>query len=189
MTDLGNGSYEVNVCSDPDSLEPPRFGIEQPGRPAVVVGPADFTLFTHSVTFLCGESKDDCCGCAPVRPGRYSTEINIHNATGKTVPVAKLVTPLVLAGAVSGREPKFRTPAATDLIRLPPHAATMDDCCRLLELLLGAAPSGPVGFTSGVLEIVSLVPLSVTAVYTVSDGSRSAPSIAVNQITPKLLKL
>ena len=189
VTDLGNGSYEVNVCSDPDSLEPPGFGIEQPGRPAVVVGPADFTLFTHSVTFLCGESKDDCCGCAPVRPGRYSTEINIHNATGKTVPVAKLVTPLVLAGAVSGREPKFRTPAATDLIRLPPHAATMDDCCRLLELLLGAAPSGPVGFTSGVLEIVSIVPLSVTVVYTVSDGSGSAPSIAVNQITPKALKL
>ncbi|MFN7923889.1 MAG: vWA domain-containing protein [Bryobacteraceae bacterium] len=187
VTDLGNGSYQVDICSDPDSLDPPKFGIEQPGRPAVVVGPSNFTLFTHSVTFLCGEVKGDCCGCTSVQPGRYSTEINIHNATGKTVPVAKLVTPLVLAGAVSGREPQFRTPSARDLIRLPAHAATMDDCCRLLELLLGAAPAGPVPFTSGILEIVSTVPLSVTAVYTASDGSGSAPSISVTQVAPRVL--
>jgi von Willebrand factor type A domain/Trypsin-like peptidase domain len=189
VTDLGNGSYVVDVCSDPDSLEPPRIGIEQPGRPPVVVGAADFTLFTHSVTFLCGEAKEDCCGCGPVRPGRYATEINIHNSTGRTVPVLKLVTPLVLAGAVTGREPRSRSFAARDVIRLPAHGATMDDCCRLLELLLGASPTGPMPFTSGILEIVSTVPLSVTAVYTASGAGGGAPSIAVNQIAPRPVTL
>ncbi len=187
VVDLGNGSYQVDVCSDPDSIEPPRIGVVQPGRPPVVIGPRDFKLFLYSVKFLCGEQKQDCHGCSPMRPGHYSTEINIHNSGAKEAPVLKRVIPLVLAGAVSGREPKFNGPGKPDIIRLPAHSATMDDCCRLLEMLLGAPPSEPVPLTSGILEIISTVELSVTAVYTATDGGGGAPSIDVNQIDPKLL--
>jgi hypothetical protein len=182
VVDLGNGSYRVDVCADPDSLDPPGFGIVQPGRPPVVVRPKEFKLFVYSVKFLCGEQKADCCGCSPVQPGRYSTEINIHNTGSKNAPVLKRAIPLVLAGAVSGREPKFKSPATADIIVLGAHTATMDDCCRLAELLFGAMPSGPVPLTIGILEIISTVQLSVTAVYTASDGGGGAPSIDVKQV-------
>jgi hypothetical protein len=188
VQDLGNGSYQVDVCSDPDSLEPPRIGVAQPGRPPVVIGPTDFKLFVYSVKFLCGEQQDDCCGCGPMRPGRYATEINIHNSGEKEVPVLKRAIPLVLAGAAVGREPKFKGPTAAERIRLPAHSATMDDCCRLLELLLGAPPAGRVPLTSGILEIVSTVELTVTAVYTATDGG-GVPSIDVKQIGARVLTI
>lgn len=186
VVDLGNGSYRIDVCSDPDSLGPPQVGVEQPGRPPVVIGPRDFKLYIFSVKFVCGEQKDECGGCSPVRPGRYSTEINIHNPEAKEALVLKRAIPLVLAGAVSGREPKFQGPAGRpDFIRLPAHSATMDDCCRILELLLSAPPSGTVPLTLGILEILSTVELNVTAVYTATDGSGGAPSIDVKQISAK----
>src|SRR5262249_10520190 len=97
VTDLGNGSYQVDVCTDPGSIDPPRIGIVQPGRDPVVVGPVNFRVFAYSVKYVCGEQNDDCCGCAPVRPGRYSTEINIHNPLDKDAPVLKRAIPLVLA--------------------------------------------------------------------------------------------
>ena len=146
-----------------------------------------FRVFVYSVKFLCGEQKDDCCACGPVRPGRYATEINIHNPGLTQAPVLKQVIPLALAGGVSGREPNFKAPATREAIRLPAHSATMDDCCRLLELLLGAPPSGPVPLTVGILEVISTVELSVTAVYTATDGGGGAPSIDVKQIGAKVL--
>ncbi|MGH9665012.1 MAG: hypothetical protein ACRD9L_11365, partial [Bryobacteraceae bacterium] len=163
VVDLGNGSYEVDVCSDPTSVDPPQIGIAQPGRPPVVIRPVPFILFAYSVKFVCGEQTDDCCACGPVRPGRYSTEINIHNSGDRQAPVVKRVIPLVVAGSVSGREPNVKGPAVTEGIFLPAHSATMDDCCRILQQLLGAPPSGPVPLTIGILEIVSTVELSVTA--------------------------
>jgi Trypsin-like peptidase domain/von Willebrand factor type A domain len=187
VIDLGNGSYQVDVCSDPDSLEPPGIVIGQPERPPVVIGSRDFKLFLYSVKFLCGEQKDDCGGCSPVQPGRYSTEINILNPEDKIAPVLKRVIALVLAGAVSGREPNFKQPATTEIIRLPAHNATMDDCCRLLELLLGARPTASVPLTLGILEIISTVELNVTAVYTASDRSGGRPSIDVKQVEAKVI--
>jgi hypothetical protein len=188
VTDLGHGSYQIDVCTGPGSLEPPRVGVAQPGRPIVVVGPSDFKLYSYSVKFLCGEQRDDSCAeCGPVRPGRYSTEINIHNPGAREAPVLKRAIPLVLAGAASGREPKFNGPGKPDIIRLPGHSATMDDCCRITELLLGAPPAGPVPLTLGILEIISTVELSVTAVYTATDGNGSAPSIDVQQIAAKVV--
>jgi hypothetical protein len=189
VIDLNNGSYQVDVCSDPDSLEPPRIGLAQPGRPTAVVGAADFKLFVYSVKFLCGEQSDDCCACGPVRPGRYSTEINIHNSGDKQAPVLKRMIPLVLAGAVVGREPKFREAATLEVIKLPAHSATMDDCCRIATLLLGAPPAGPVPLTLGILEILSTVELDVTAVYTATGKDGGTPSIEVNQIDARLLKI
>ena len=180
VRDLGKGAYQVDVCWDPLSTLPPGIVIGQPGRTPVPVGPADRRLFLYSVTFLCGEQKDDCCGCAPVRPGHYATEINIHNFSGRDAPVIKRVIPLVLSGAVRGREPQVATITATDRLILPAHTATMDDCCRLQELLLGAAPAGQAALTTGVLEIISTVELAVTAVYTGGDGV-----IDVQAITPR----
>jgi hypothetical protein len=124
-----------------------------------------------------------------VQPGRYSTEINIHNPEDKNAPVLKRAIPLVLAGAVLGREPKFKQPMTRELIRLPAHAATMDDCCHLLETLLGAPPPSSVPLTIGILEIISTVQLNVTAVYTASDGNGGRPSIDVEQVTPKVIKI
>ena len=185
-TDLGNGSYRVDVCWDPASGEPPGVGIAQPGRPVVVVTPTDVRRFVYSVKFVCGEQADDCCGCAPVTPGRYATEINLHNPLDRDVAVAKRVIPLVLAGAVRGREPQVAEVAAADRIVLPGHSATMDDCCRVLELLLGAKPAGATPITLGILEIVSLVELSVTAVYTAADLAGGRTSIDVETISPKV---
>jgi hypothetical protein len=65
----------------------------------------------------------------------------------------------------------------------------MDDCCRLLEQLLGARPSGPVPLTVGILEIASTVELSVTAVYTAAAASGGAPSIDVKQIDAKIVTI
>jgi hypothetical protein len=187
VADLGNGSYQVDVCTDPGSINPPQIGIAQPGRPPVVVGPVDFRLFLYSVKLICGDQKDDCCGCAPVRPGRYSTEINIHNYQAKEAPVLKRGIPLVLVGAAIGREPNFKTPTTTELIRLPAHAATMDDCCRLQQLLFGAQAAGPMPLTIGILEIFSTVDLAVTAVYTASNCDGGAPSIDVQQIAARVI--
>jgi von Willebrand factor type A domain/Trypsin-like peptidase domain len=187
VTDLGNGSYQVTVSTDPGSLDPPQIGIAQPGRPPAVVGPVNFRLFLYSVKFICGEQKDDCCGCAPVRPGRYSTEINIHNYHTSEAPVLKRSIPLVLAGAPIGREPNFKGPATTEVIRLAAHTATMDDCCRLQQLLFGAPAVGPMPLTIGILEIVSTLDLAVTAVYTASDGDGRAPSIDVQQIATRVV--
>jgi hypothetical protein len=123
-----------------------------------------------------------------VRPGRYATEINIHNAHENQAPVLKRVIPLVLAGVAAGREPNVKGPVSLEAIRLPGHSAMMDDCCRILEMTLGVPPAGPVPLTIGILEILSTVELSVTAVYTASGcGAESTPSIDVQQIATRLI--
>jgi hypothetical protein len=62
----------------------------------------------------------------------------------------------------------------------------MDDCCALTEMLLGAEPVGPVPLTLGILEIVSLAQLEVTAVYTAS-GDDGPPAVEVKRIEAKRL--
>ncbi len=120
----------------------------------------------YSVKFVCGTQQEE-CGCLPVRPGHHATHISIHNYSGDAVEIRKRFIPLVLAGAALGREPGVAKARAEDTIKLPPHSATMDDCCRITELLFGA----PVDtLTIGVMEIIASRDLSVTAVYT-TDGS------------------
>jgi hypothetical protein len=145
------------------------------------------TVFVYSAKFICGEQSACGCECTSVQPGRYATEINIHNYGTKEVAVQKRFVPLVLAGAPVGREPRVGVPAKVDAIRLPAQSATMDDCCRILELVLGAPPSGQVPITIGIMEVISAVELAVTAVYTASNGAGSAPSIEVVQIVPRRL--
>jgi len=63
----------------------------------------------------------------------------------------------------------------------------MDDCCRIAELLLGAPPSGDTGLTIALLTIVSLVEVSVSAVYTANPLSGDGISIDVEYIPPRRL--
>jgi hypothetical protein len=137
--------------------------------------------YHYVVKFVCGtnEMKDE--GCSPVRPGRYATEINIYNGHCSTAEIEKHVVPVVLKGEPIGREPRLSEERARDQIKLPPRTATMDDCCRLAELLKQPVTlNGPL--TIGFLEIISNVPLTVTAVYTASGFRDDSVSIDVEQI-------
>ena len=141
--------------------------------------------FVYSVKFICGEQPACGCECTPVQPGRYATEINIHNFGLKPVEIQKRFIPVVLAGAPIGREPRSVGPRAEDKIALPPQAATMDDCCRIGELLFGGEAASPLPITIGFLEITSSGPIAVTAVYTATGLDSAGVSIAVEQITPR----
>ncbi|QBE65143.1 hypothetical protein EWM63_20860 [Pseudoduganella lutea] len=116
----------------------------------------------YSVKFVCG-TQPEACGCSPVQPGRYATQVSIHNYSQLEITVRKRFIPVVLAGAPVGREPRFGTSRAEDGIELPPHTATMDDCCRIGELLFGAPVDA---LTIGILEITATRDVAVTAIYT-----------------------
>ena len=150
-------------------------------------------IFAYSVKVVCGrQAEAGCCCVAGVRPGVYSTEVNIQNLSLVTASVGKLVLPLINSGAVIAREPRIADAATyarqIDTVKLPPLAATMDDCCRIAELLLGAAPGGEAPLTIAILTIVSLVELSVSAVYTASPLSGDGVSIDVEYIPARLLR-
>lgn len=129
--------------------------------------PAPKKRYSYSVKFVCGVQRYD-EECKPVVPGYYATEINIHNYHNREVEVRKFVLPLVSNGVVRGREPDFVDIRAKDSIVLPPNTATMDDCCRIGQLLYGQT-NPAMQLTIGYLEIVSSEELAVDAVYTVSD--------------------
>ena len=177
----------VVACTDTEqvfsgSLDVVVDGVVAAQKTLEVKVPACKPVHSYTVKFLCGSQPDCPCDCAPVRPGSYATEINLHNYHGVDVELQKQLVPLVLAGAPGGREPRWVGPRATDTITLPPHSATMDDCCRIAELLLGAPAPSPIPLTIGLLEITSSEELSVTAVYTVSDPKSGRISIDVQQI-------
>ena len=151
-------------------------------RITVPACPAQETDFAYSVKFVCGEQPECGCECAPVQPGRYATEINIHNYGLKEIVVRKRFIPVVLAGAPMGREPRFAGMRAEDKIVLPAQTATMDDCCRIAELLFGGDAPSPIPLTIGFLDIVANGPLAVTAVYTAGGLSGGGVSIEVEQI-------
>jgi hypothetical protein len=124
----------------------------------------------------------------------YATEVNIQNLNLVVAPVVKVVLPLINSGAIVAREPSF-----TDLtglptrqieaIKLPPLAATMDDCCRISEMLLGATPGGETALTIALLTIVSVYELAVSVVYTANPLSGDGIAIDVEYLPPRLLRL
>jgi hypothetical protein len=166
--------------------------LEQFGPLAAQVG-----IFLYSVKIVCGkQTETDCCCVAGTRPGVYATEVNIQNLNFRPAPVTKLFLPLINSGAVVGREPSFSDPLAPQTayfartqehITLPALAATMDDCCRITELLLGAPPSGETGLTIGLLTIGSPLELSISAVYTANPLNGDGISIDVKYIQPRRL--
>jgi hypothetical protein len=165
------------------SLDVVVDGVVVAQKQVEVTVPACRQGHSYAVKFVCGAQSDCPCACASVRPGVYATEINLHNYHGVDVELEKRFVPVVLAGASGGREPRWAGPQATDRITLPPHSASMDDCCRIAELLLGAP--APTSLTTGFLEITSSHELSVTAVYTVSNPSSGRVSIDVQQVQGK----
>jgi hypothetical protein len=157
---------------------------------------AQTEVFAYSVKIVCGrQTETNCCCVAGARPGVYGTEVNIQNTNIVPATVVKLVVPLINSGAVVAREPKVADPfaipgrAIEEAVKLPPWGATMDDCCHIAELLLGAPPSGDTGLTIALLTIVSLVELSVSAVYTANPLSGEGISIDVEYIPPRRLPL
>lgn len=153
-------------------------------KPTRITVPA--CKFTYAVKFVCGTQTVCDCGCGPVRPGIYATEINILNPKCKEASVVKQFVPLVFAGAVTGREPAVATAKATEKMVLPSGAATMDDCCRIAELLYGGVPATAMPLTVGFLEIVSDQELHVTAVYTASNSEGHGLSFNVLTVPGKL---
>jgi len=149
---------------------------------------APVELYSYNVKFVCGVQPECVCECVSVRPGIYATEINIYNYHSVEIKVEKKFIPVVFAGAPSGREPRVAQPRAVDRIKLPPHSATMDDCCRIAEVLFGSTPSSSIPLTIGFLEITSTEELSVTAVYTASDLASESVYIDVEQINAVKIK-
>ncbi|WP_256080216.1 vWA domain-containing protein [Massilia sp. YIM B04103] len=149
-----NGTLDVVVDGAVAAAKTVKITVP-PCRPKVTV---------YSVKFVCGtQHKHPECCCTPVRPGHYATQITIHNHTDAPITLRKRFIPVVLAGAPLGREPKVGLPRAEDTVVLPPHSATMDDCCRITELLFGSAVDA---LTIGILEISAPGEVSVTALYT-----------------------
>jgi len=88
-------------------------------------------------------------------------------------------------GAVLAREPDVTDPTKlpkrqVEELILPPMAATMDDCCRIAEIL--PASSGETPLTIAILTILSVLELSVSAVYTANPLSRDGISSDVEYI-------
>ena len=157
---------------------------------------AQAELFAYSVKVICGkQTETNCCCVASARPGVYATEVNIQNLNLVRAPVLKIVVPLINSGAVVAREPNVADPlkiparAIEEAVKLPPLGATMDDCCRIGELLLGAPPSGDTGLTIALLTVLSLVELSVSAVYTANPLSGDGISIDVEYVPSRRLGL
>jgi hypothetical protein len=148
-------------------------------------------VFVYSVKIVCGkQTETNCCCVAGARPGVYATEVNIQNIGVQPARVVKGFFPFINSGAVVGREPNIAAVRAVDKITLPPLGATMDDCCRIAELLLGAPPSGDTGLTIGILTILSVgAELSVSAVYTANPLSGDGISIDVEYIPSRRLGL
>jgi hypothetical protein len=152
---------------------------------------ADRGFFTYSVKIVCGkQTGENCCCVAGTRPGLYATEVNIQNFNFVQAPVAKFVQPLIHMGAVLAREPDVTNPATLpkrqfETIILPPLAATMDDCCRIAEML--PAPSGETPLTIAILSIASPLELSVSAVYTANPLNGDGISIDVEYIPSRRL--
>ena len=150
-------------------------------------------LFVYSVKIVCGkQTKTNCCCVAGARPGLYATEVNIQNLNLERTLVLKFVQPLISLGAVVAREPNLTDPTTLpprqiEVIVLPPLAATMDDCCRIGEML--PPPSGEAGLTIAILSIVSQLELSVSAVYTANPLTGDGVSIDVEYIPSRLLRL
>jgi hypothetical protein len=142
-------------------------------------------IYSYSVKFVCGVQENNEGKCKVVRPGKYATDINIHNYHENEVEIRKFVLPLVLKGEPIGREPRFVGYMGKDHIKLPPNTATMDDCCRIAELLYGSTLL-PLPLTIGFLEIISLKELSVDVVYTATDICSRTISIDHERVEGKL---
>jgi hypothetical protein len=178
-------SGDAGDCARRDKLIAGAIDVVVDGN-VVAAKPTDITIpackYSYAVKFVCGTQNDCGCACGPIRPGTYATEINIFNPKCKDAHLTKRVVPLVFAGATTGREPAVAQARAADQIVLPSGSATLDDCCRITQLLYGGVTESPMPLTVGFVEIISDQQLQVTAVYTASDLNSRGVSLDVQTV-------
>ena len=148
-------------------------------------------IFTYSVKIVCGKQTGNCCCIAGTRPGLYATEVNIQNLNFGDATVWKFVQPLINLGAVVAREPNLTPPPPfpprqSEKLTIPALAATMDDCCRIADML--TPQSGETPLTIAILSILSSLELSVSAVYTANPLNGDGISIDVEYIPSQRLE-
>jgi hypothetical protein len=167
--------------------EKTRSFLEQIGVPV----PPPPVIFTYSVKIVCGkQTGTNCCCIAGTRPGLYATEVNIQNFNYAEATVWKFVQPLINLGAVVAREPNLTPPPPlpqrqSEKLTIPAFAATMDDCCKIADML--TPQSGETPLTIAILSIMSTVELSVSAVYTANPLTGDGISIDVEYIPSQRL--
>ncbi len=131
--------------------------------------------FIYSVKFLCGlqlvpSDPGTVPSEPPVKPGNYATAVNVHNYHSDLQ--ASICKKAVIALPESSRTKGEISQFTTDI--LTPNQAAEVDCSDIATLL--QTPGTTLSpFIKGFVEILSPVPLSVTAVYT-SQGC-SSPSL------------
>jgi len=176
----------VADCADKDqvftgSLEVVADGVVVAAKPVKITVPA--CPWHHSVEMICGlqEGAAEKDPCLTVVDGRYATAVTIYNPTTCVVTIEKYFAPLVLHGQPVGREPRTVRARPFARLQLAPGAATMDDCCSLVEVV------GPTGgsVTIGVLDIVADHPLEVTVTHTANGTGPAATSVNSRTIKPR----
>jgi hypothetical protein len=148
--------------------------------------------WSYGVKFLCGYVKETPPGVVPLtpaatlRPGIYSTEVNILNYHIGAVTIHKYLYTLMRQTEPVGREPRSVGRRGEDAITLPPKSATFDDCFRIHEILHESPGDEPLSIYF--LEIVSPVELTVTAVYTANDLRGTSVALDVVQVEGKQIQ-
>jgi hypothetical protein len=191
LVDRGDGSYSQEVDHDPDSDTVPGVTIGQPDRSPVVVAPqsTERRYYSYTAPLACGTVWAECCECTPLVPGRYATAISLLNRSPKPVKVALHVAPTTLAGATAGRWPDTVPFRAEDKIVIEPGRATTIDCCSVAKLLLGAEAPADSAATYGIILIESSAQLDVSATFTSVGDEGTSPSMDVEFITPRELRI
>lgn len=150
----------------PVSIDPFFFHATPPARHA----------FEYAAKFICGLQKDP--DDSRLMPGRYGTEINVHNPGTRKVTFFKK---LALTFPPGEQRPGKVFPIGYDV--LGPDQALAVDCAHIERKLF---PNGfPAPYITGFIVIQSPDSLDVTAVYTTSaveGGPSIASSIDVEQV-------
>jgi hypothetical protein len=189
-------TFKGPPCKDTDQVFNGTLDVVADGK---VVAQKKVTLtviacerFSYGVKFLCGYVKETPPGVVPLsaaatlRPGIYSTEVNILNYHATPITIHKYLYPLMRQMEPVGREPRSVGRRGTDAITLPGKSATFDDCARIHEILREPVNDEPLSIYF--LEIVSPVELTVTAVYTANDLRGVSVALDVEQVEGKQLK-
>lgn len=191
LIDYGDGRYGQVVDWAPDSEGAPGITIGQPERtPVVIATPSvERKFYSYTAPLACGTISGECCECTPLVPGRYATAVTLLNRSEKPAKIALHVAPTTLAGATAGRWPQSVPFRAEDKIVLKPGTATTIDCCSVAKLLLGAQAPADAAATYGIILIESTSLLEVAATFTSVGAKETAPSIDVEIIEPKELRI
>ena len=191
LVDLGDGRYAQEIDCDPDSEFVPGITIAQPDRTPVTVAPGtvERKFYSYTAPLACGTISGECCECNSLVPGRYATAITIFNPSDKAVKIGLHVAPTTLAGATAGRWPDSVPFRAEDKIVLEPRKTTTIDCCTVAKLLLGGQTPADALATYGIVLIEASALLDVCATFTSVGANGTSPSIDVEFIRPRELRL